>query len=327
ESDKLLHLEKILHARVVGQDKAVVAISRAIRRARSGFKDPVKPIGSFMFLGPTGVGKTELARALAETIFGSEEAMIRVDMSEFMEKYSTSRFIGAPPGYVGYDEGGQLTEQVRKMPYSVILLDEIEKAHLDVFNLLLQVFDEGYLTDAKGRKVNFRNTIVIMTSNIGASTLREEKLVGFNANETLQDYSHMKKIIMDELKKTFRPEFLNRIDEMIVFSSLEKGEINEIVKIMSKKIIKRLKEQGVNLRITPAAIDIIGKVGFDPEYGARPIRRTLQREVEDRLSEALLSEQFTFGDQVIIGAKKGEITLNVKKFEISTDNSSEATMV
>jgi ATP-dependent Clp protease ATP-binding subunit ClpC len=323
ETDKLLHLEKILHKRVVGQEKAVIAISRAIRRARSGLKDPMRPIGSFMFLGPTGVGKTELARALAEAIFGSEEAMIRVDMSEFMETYSTSRLIGAPPGYIGYDEGGQLTEQVRKMPYSVILLDEVEKAHLDVFNLLLQVFDEGYLTDSKGRKVDFRNTIVIMTSNIGTTTLREEKLVGFNVNDSVQDYSRMEKTILDELKKTFRPEFLNRIDENVVFSSLEKDEINEIVKIMSKKIIKRLKDQGVSLRITSAAIEVIGKAGFDSEYGARPIRRALQREVEDRLSEALLSGQFTFGDQVTIGAKKGEITLNVRKLELLEEQSSE----
>jgi ATP-dependent Clp protease ATP-binding subunit ClpC len=327
ETDKLLHLEKILHKRVIGQEKAVIAISRAIRRARSGLKDPMRPIGSFMFLGPTGVGKTELARALAEAIFGSEEAMIRVDMSEFMEKYSTSRLIGAPPGYIGYDEGGQLTEQVRKMPYSVILLDEVEKAHLDVFNLLLQVFDEGYLTDSKGRKVDFRNTIVIMTSNIGATTLREEKLVGFNVNDSVQDYSRMEKTILDELKKTFHPEFLNRIDENVVFSSLEKDEINEIVKIMSKKIVKRLKNQGVSLRITSAAIEVIGKVGFDPEYGARPIRRALQREVEDRLSEALLSGEFTFGDQVTIGAKKGEITLNIKKLELLEEHSSEMTTV
>ncbi|MDR1012752.1 MAG: ATP-dependent Clp protease ATP-binding subunit, partial [Lactobacillales bacterium] len=327
ESDKLLHLEKILHTRLVGQEKAVSAISKAIKRARSGFRDPLRPIGSFMFLGPTGVGKTELAKALAEAIFGSEEAMIHVDMSEFMEKYSTSRLIGSPPGYIGYDEGGQLTEQVRQKPYSVILLDEVEKAHLDVFNLLLQVFDEGHLTDAKGRKVNFRNTIIIMTSNIGVTALREKKLVGFNAEDIVQDYSHMKKIILNELKKTFRPEFLNRIDETVVFSFLEKKQINEIVKIMSKKIIKRLKEQGMNLRITPAAIEIIGKIGFNLENGARPIRCALQHEVEDRLSEALLSGQFTFGDQVTIGAKKGEITLTIKKLGLSANNSSDKFIV
>ncbi|MDR3157052.1 MAG: ATP-dependent Clp protease ATP-binding subunit [Lactobacillales bacterium] len=313
ESDRLLKLEDILHARVVGQNKAVIAISKAIRRARSGLKDPFRPIGSFMFMGPTGVGKTELARTLAEAIFGSEEAMIRVDMSEFMEKQSISRLIGSPPGYVGYEEGGQLTEKIRQKPYSVILLDEVEKAHMDVFNLLLQVFDDGYLTDAKGRKVDFRNTILIMTSNIGATALREEKSVGFNKKDVLQDYEKMKETVLDELRKTFQPEFLNRIDETVVFRSLEREEIREIVKIMSKKIIKRLKKQGIRLKITASAIDLIGKVGFDPEYGARPIRRALQHEVEDRLSEALLSGEFELGDHVTIGTKKGQITLTVKR--------------
>ncbi len=313
ESERLLDLEKILHQRVVGQEEAVKAVARSIRRARSGLKDPNRPIGSFMFLGPTGVGKTELAKALAEAMFGSEDALVRVDMSEFMEKYSTSRLIGSPPGYVGYDEGGQLTEKIRSKPYSVILLDEVEKAHPDVFNILLQVLDDGHLTDAKGRKVDFRNTILIMTSNIGAQQIREEKSVGFNVTDLTKDHQAMQKRILEELKKAFRPEFLNRVDETVVFQSLGEGEIHEIVKIMSKAIIKRLSNQDIQLKITPSAIDVIGKAGFDPEYGARPILRALQKEVEDRLSEALLSGQIHLGDKVTIGASKGSITLNVKE--------------
>ena len=312
ESQRLMDLEKILHQRVVGQDKAVVAVSRAIRRARSGLKDPNRPIGSFMFLGPTGVGKTELAKALAQAMFGSEDALIRVDMSEFMEKYSTSRLIGSPPGYVGYEEGGQLTEKVRTKPYSVILLDEVEKAHPDIFNILLQVLDDGYLTDAKGRKVDFRNTILIMTSNLGATQLREEKSVGFNAVDQSKDQRAMEKRILEELKKAYRPEFLNRIDETVVFNSLDASEIHEIVKIMSRQIVARMAEQGIQLKITPSAIDVIGKAGFDPEYGARPIRISIQREIEDKLSEALISGQVQIGDAVTIGASKGHITLTVK---------------
>ncbi|MGH1723602.1 ATP-dependent Clp protease ATP-binding subunit [Enterococcus durans] len=312
ESQRLLELEALLHERVVGQDEAVKAVSRAIRRARSGLKDPNRPIGSFMFLGPTGVGKTELAKALSEVMFGDENSLIRVDMSEFMEKYSTSRLIGSPPGYVGYDEGGQLTEKIRQKPYSVILLDEVEKAHPDVFNLLLQVLDDGHLTDSKGRKVDFRNTIMIMTSNIGATQIREEKNVGFNAQDITKDHKAMQKRILEELKKTFRPEFLNRIDETVVFHSLSKEEIHAIVEIMSRAIVKRLKDQDIQVKITPAAVDVIGKAGFDPEYGARPIRRALQKEVEDRLSEALLGGEIHLGDQVTVGASKGKITLNVR---------------
>ncbi|HGF7677691.1 TPA: ATP-dependent Clp protease ATP-binding subunit [Enterococcus faecium] len=312
ESERLLELEGLLHERVVGQDEAVKAVSRAIRRARSGLKDPDRPIGSFMFLGPTGVGKTELAKALSEVMFGSEDALIRVDMSEFIEKYSTSRLIGSPPGYVGYDEGGQLTEKIRQKPYSVILLDEVEKAHPDVFNLLLQVLDDGHLTDSKGRKVDFRNTIMIMTSNIGATQIREEKNVGFNVQDVTKDHKAMQKRILEELKKAFRPEFLNRIDETVVFHSLSKDEIHTIVQIMSKAIIKRLKEQDIQVKITPSAIDVIGKAGFDPEYGARPIRRALQKEIEDRLSEALLGGEIRLGDHVTVGASKGKITLNVR---------------
>ncbi len=313
ESQRLLELEALLHERVVGQDEAVKAVSRAIRRARSGLKDPNRPIGSFMFLGPTGVGKTELAKALSEVMFGEEDALIRVDMSEFMEKYSTSRLIGSPPGYVGYDEGGQLTEKIRQKPYSVILLDEVEKAHPDVFNLLLQVLDDGHLTDAKGRKVDFRNTIMIMTSNIGATQIRKEKNVGFNVQDITKDHQAMQKRILEELKKAFRPEFLNRIDETVVFHSLTKDEVHAIVQIMSQSIVKRLKEQDILVKITPAAVDVIGKVGFDPEYGARPLRRALQKEVEDRLSEALLGGEIHLGDQITVGASKGKITVNVRE--------------
>lgn len=313
ETDRLVNLEKVLHHRVVGQKEAVSAVSRAIRRARSGLKDPQRPIGSFMFLGPTGVGKTELAKALAEAMFGSEDNMIRVDMSEYMEKYSTSRLVGAPPGYVGYDEGGQLTEKVRQKPYSVVLLDEVEKAHPDVFNILLQVLDDGYLTDSKGRRVDFRNTILIMTSNLGATALRDEKSVGFGAQDVQQDYTTMRSRILEELKKSFRPEFINRIDEIVVFHSLTKPELHEIVKIMSKNVLQRLKAQKINVKITPAAVDVIAKVGFDPEYGARPIRRALQQEVEDRLSEELLTGHIEIGDSVTIGARKGEITVKVRE--------------
>ncbi|WP_160995600.1 ATP-dependent Clp protease ATP-binding subunit [Ligilactobacillus salivarius] len=312
EGDRLIRLEKILHNRVIGQDEAVKAVSKAIRRARSGLKDPTRPIGSFMFSGPTGVGKTELAKALAEAMFGSEDSMIRIDMSEYMEKYTTSRLIGSPPGYVGYDEGGQLTEKVRNNPYSVVLLDEVEKAHNDVFNILLQVLDDGFLTDSKGRKVDFRNTIIIMTSNLGATALRDEKSVGFGAKDVSDDYEAMAAKVRETLKKTFRPEFLNRLDETVVFHSLNKEEIHQIVKLMAKNIIDRIKEQNINLKITPAAIDIVAEAGFDAEYGARPIRRVLQDKIEDLLSEELLAGNIETGATVTIGAKKGEITIKVK---------------
>lgn len=312
EGDRLIRLEKILHNRVIGQDEAVKAVSKAIRRARSGLKDPTRPIGSFMFLGPTGVGKTELAKALAEAMFGSEDSMIRIDMSEYMEKYTTSRLIGSPPGYVGYDEGGQLTEKVRNNPYSVVLLDEVEKAHNDVFNILLQVLDDGFLTDSKGRKVDFRNTIIIMTSNLGATALRDEKSVGFGAKDVSNDYEAMAAKVRETLKKTFRPEFLNRLNETVVFHSLNKEEIHQIVKLMAKNIIDRIKEQNINLKITPAAIDIVAEAGFDAEYGARPIRRVLQDKIEDLLSEELLAGNIETGATVTIGAKKGEITIKVK---------------
>lgn len=319
ESDRLINLESVLHKRVIGQEEAVSAVSRAIRRARSGLKDPNRPIGSFMFLGPTGVGKTELAKALAEAMFGSEDNMIRVDMSEYMEKYSTSRLIGSAPGYVGYDEGGQLTEKVRQKPYSVVLFDEVEKAHPDVFNILLQVLDDGFLTDSKGRRVDFRNTILIMTSNLGATLLRDEKTVGFGAEDKAGDYKAMADTIKQQLKQSFRPEFLNRIDETVIFHSLNKKELHQIVKLMTKNIINRITNQGIAVKITPAAIDVIAEAGFDPEYGARPIRRALQTKLEDKLSEELLSGRLKATDQVTIGARQGDITITVKEPKAKTD--------
>lgn len=312
ESERLVNLEKVLHNRVIGQNEAVSVVAKAIRRARSGLKDPQRPIGSFMFLGPTGVGKTELAKALAAAMFGSEDNMIRIDMSEYMEKYSTSRLIGAAPGYVGYDEGGQLTEKVRQHPYSVVLLDEAEKAHSDVFNLLLQVLDDGYLTDAKGRKVDFRNTIIIMTSNLGATQLQDEKEVGFGARDVSQDYQAMASAIRQQLKLHFRPEFLNRIDETIIFHSLQKDELHQIVKLMVAQLRARVAEQGINLKVTPAAIDVVATKGYNPAYGARPLRRALQDLIEDPLSTALLSGNVKTGDNVVVGAHQGKITLKVK---------------
>ncbi|CAH1854218.1 ATP-dependent Clp protease ATP-binding subunit [Convivina intestini] len=312
EQQRLINLEQVLGQRVVGQHDAVSAVARAIRRARSGLKDPQRPIGNFMFLGPTGVGKTELAKALAESMFGSENNLIRVDMSEYQERYSASRLIGAAPGYVGYDEGGQLTEQVRKQPYSVILLDEVEKAHPDIFNLMLQVFDDGFLTDSKGRKVDFRNTIIIMTSNLGATRLRDEKSVGFGARDLSTDHEAIASKIRETLKETFRPEFINRLDEVIIFNPLTENELHQIVKLMSKDILDRITERGIRVKMTPAAIDAVAKAGFDPEYGARPIRRVLQSTVEDQLSEALLAGKITTEDSVTIGAKNGKIKLTIK---------------
>ncbi|MCK1997768.1 ATP-dependent Clp protease ATP-binding subunit ClpC [Paenisporosarcina quisquiliarum] len=313
ESEKLLKLEDKLHERVIGQSEAVDAISRAIRRARAGLKDPKRPIGSFIFLGPTGVGKTELARALAEVMFGDEDAMIRVDMSEYMEKHSTSRLVGSPPGYVGFDDGGQLTEKVRRKPYSVILLDEIEKAHPDVFNILLQVLEDGRLTDSKGRTVDFRNTVVIMTSNVGADALKFNKYVGFNLQEGGKtDYKDMKGKMLEELKKAFRPEFLNRLDEMIVFHSLEKDHLKQIVSLMTDHLAKRLKEQGIELEITEAAQDKITTEGYEPEYGARPLRRAIQKHVEDRLSEELLKGEVLDGQHVIFDVEDNEFVVRTK---------------
>ncbi len=309
ETDKLLKLEEILHSRVIGQDEAVKAVSQAVRRARAGLKDPKRPIGSFVFLGPTGVGKTELGRALAESMFGDEDAMIRIDMSEYMEKHSTSRLVGSPPGYVGYEEGGQLTEKVRRKPYSVVLLDEIEKAHPDVFNILLQVLEDGRLTDSKGRTVDFRNTVLIMTSNVGASALKLDKHVGFNVQDSNQDYKDMKGKVMEELKRAFRPEFLNRIDEIIVFHSLETSHLKEIVVLMANELIKRLKEQDIILELTDDAIGKIVKIGTDLEYGARPLRRALQKHIEDRLSEELLKGKVLSGHKVIVDVENEEFVV------------------
>ncbi|MBR0633384.1 ATP-dependent protease ATP-binding subunit ClpC [Bacillus altitudinis] len=309
ETDKLLNMEQLLHSRVIGQDEAVVAVAKAVRRARAGLKDPKRPIGSFIFLGPTGVGKTELARALAESIFGDEEAMIRIDMSEYMEKHSTSRLVGSPPGYVGYDEGGQLTEKVRRKPYSVVLLDEIEKAHPDVFNILLQVLEDGRLTDSKGRTVDFRNTILIMTSNVGASELKRNKYVGFNVQDESQNYKDMKGKVMGELKRAFRPEFINRIDEIIVFHSLEKKHLKEIVSLMSDQLTKRLKEQDLSIELTEAAKVKIADEGVDLEYGARPLRRAIQKHVEDRLSEELLKGNIEKGQHIVLDVEDGEIVV------------------
>ncbi len=309
ESQKLLNLEDTLHKRVIGQAEAVTAISRAVRRARAGLKDPKRPIGSFIFLGPTGVGKTELARALAESMFGDEDAMIRVDMSEYMERHSTSRLVGSPPGYVGHEEGGQLTEKVRRKPYSVILLDEIEKAHPDVFNILLQVLEDGRLTDSKGRTVDFRNTVVIMTSNVGAEALKKNKYVGFNLQDGEQKYKDMKGRMLEELKKAFRPEFLNRVDEMIVFHSLEKEHLKEIVTLMTGTLTKRLKEQEIELELTEAAQEKIAKEGYDPEYGARPLRRALQKHIEDRLSEELLRGTVLTGNNIVFDVENDEFVI------------------
>ena len=309
ESKRLMNLEQELHKRVIGQEEAVSAVARAVRRARSGIKDPNRPIGSFMFLGPTGVGKTELAKSLAEVMFGSEEDLIRIDMSEYMEKFTTSRLVGSPPGYVGYDEGGQLTEKIRKKPYSVVLLDEIEKAHPDVFNVLLQVLDDGQLTDGKGRRVDFKNTIIIMSSNLGATALRDEKEVGFGAGERKLDHGSMESKIREEMKKHLRPEFLNRIDEAIVFHALGAEELREIVKLLTDDLINQLAEQGIDLRITNAALDIIADAGYDPEYGARPLRRAIQTKVEDMLSDEIISGAVKAGDSITVGGSQGNITL------------------
>ncbi|MCA0985539.1 ATP-dependent protease ATP-binding subunit ClpC [Halobacillus yeomjeoni] len=316
ESERLLALEETLHNRVIGQDEAVKSISKAIRRARAGLKDPKRPIGSFIFLGPTGVGKTELARALAESMFGDEDSMIRIDMSEYMEKHSTSRLVGSPPGYVGYDEGGQLTEKVRNKPYSVVLLDEIEKAHPEVFNILLQVLEDGRLTDSKGRLVDFRNTVLIMTSNVGAQELKQNKYVGFSMGDEAADYKDMKSKVTNELKKAFRPEFLNRIDETIVFHSLERKHMKDIVTLMAEQLRKRLQEQEIDFTLSEKAIEHIAESGFDPEYGARPLRRSIQKNVEDLLSEELLKENISKGQTVKIDLDEN------KKFVVHTTQES-----
>lgn len=307
ESEKLLHLEETLHKRVIGQDEAVSAVSRAIRRARAGLKDPARPIGSYIFLGPTGVGKTELSRALAEALFADENAMVRLDMSEYMEMHSVSKLIGSPPGYVGYDDGGQLTERVRRRPYSVILLDEVEKAHPDVFNLLLQVLEDGRLTDSQGRTVDFRNTVIIMTSNAGAPRTQQTHTVGFGTARDALTHERLRETMMAELKKTFRPEFLNRVDEIIVFRPLAQEEMHSIARLMLESVKARLAERGITLTVTPEAEALLSGAGFDPLYGARPLRRAIQHQVEDSLSEEILAGRVSLGDAVTAFAEDGRL--------------------
>ena len=319
EAERLLNLEEILHGRVVGQDQAVKSISRAIRRSRAGLKDPKRPIGSFLFLGPTGVGKTELCKALAEVQFGDENQIIRIDMSEYMEKHAVSKLIGSPPGYVGYNEGGQLTEKVRRNPYSVVLFDEIEKAHEDVFNILLQILDDGRLTDSKGRMVDFKNTILIMTSNVGATKINKKnhQVLGFGTNkdkeeETKDQYDKMKESIMGELKQKFKPEFLNRIDDIIVFHPLEEYHIYEIVKLMTREVIERLKSLNIDLKMSEEAVKLIAQEGMDLEYGARPLKRAIQKELEDTLSEAILKGDIKKGSSVVAEIEDNKIVYKCK---------------
>lgn len=315
ETAKLRRLESVLHKRVIGQEEAVSAVAKAVRRGRVGLKDPGRPIGSFLFLGPTGVGKTEISKALAEAMFGSEESMIRVDMSEYMEKHSVSKMIGSPPGYVGYDEGGQLSEKVRRSPYSVILFDEIEKAHPDVFNILLQVLDDGHITDAQGRKVDFKNTIIIMTSNAGAQSIIEPKALGFaSVEDEKHNYDRMKSSVMEEVRRIFKPEFLNRIDETIVFHTLSKEDMKKIVTLLTRTLIQRCQNQmGITLHINGSVKSHIVETAYEPKYGARPLRRKIQNELEDRLAEEVLAGRIKAGDQVEVTMRKKEVSFMVKK--------------
>ena len=313
DAERLNKLEKELHKRVIGQEEAVSAVARAVKRGRVGLKDPKRPIGSFLFLGPTGVGKTELSKALAETLFGKEDAMIRVDMSEYMEKHSVAKMIGSPPGYVGHEEGGQLSDQVRTHPYSVILFDEIEKAHPDVFNILLQVLDDGHITDSQGRKVDFSNTVIIMTSNAGAKAIMEPKKLGFAAKEDAKgDYERMKQNVMEEVKLIFRPEFLNRIDEIIVFHALTEKEVKSIVNIMLRNLAKQVKEQmNIELKYTETLKSALAKESYDKKYGARPLRRMIQNKIEDNLAEEILAEKVKQGDKVTVSYKNKSVTFSV----------------
>jgi len=304
ETEKLLNMKVSLHQRVVGQEEAIEVITRAIRRSRAGLKNPSRPIGSFLFFGPTGVGKTEVARSVAEFLFDDDESMIRIDMSEYMEKYSVSRLIGAPPGYVGYEEGGQLTEAVRRRPYSVVLLDEIEKAHPDVFNLLLQMLDDGRLTDSQGRQVDFKNCVIIMTSNVGATGMQTTSDIGFRPQKASEEdeakaYERMKTKVLEEVKHTFRPEFLNRVDELVVFHQLTREQIEQIVGLELEKVMREVRAQEMELQVTEAAKALLAKKGWDPQYGARPLRRAIQRSVEDELAEEMLKGTFGSGDHIL----------------------------
>ncbi len=308
EAQRLIHLEDILHKRVVGQEEAVKAVSRAVRRARAGLKDPNRPIGSFIFLGPTGVGKTELCKALGEALFGDEDSLIRIDMSEYMEKHAVSRMIGSPPGYVGHEEGGQLTEKVRRKPYAVILLDEVEKAHPDVFNVLLQILEDGRLTDGQGRVVDFKNTVIVMTSNAGAHAIKKQRSMGFGGTENEdKSYNDMRDNIMDEVKRIFRPEFLNRVDETIVFHALTEAEIDEIARLLLNQVCTRLSERGIRLEINDEALRLISRAGYDLKYGARPLRRAIQRMVEDALSEEILMGDVHLGDRVLASVEEDRL--------------------
>jgi ATP-dependent Clp protease ATP-binding subunit ClpC len=315
ETERLMHMEENLHKRIIGQHEAITQISKAVRRARAGLKDPRRPIGSFMFLGPTGVGKTELTKALAQFMFGSEDALIRLDMSEFMERHSVARLVGAPPGYVGYEDAGQLTEAVRRRPYSIVVFDEIEKAHPETFNMLLQIMEEGTLTDARGRRVDFRNTIVVMTSNVGADQIKRQASLGFRGllpdekQEAQASYEEMTKNVMDQVRKMFRPEFLNRVDAIIIFRSLTKDEIKQIVNLELDKVRERLIEHAITLEVTPEAMDWLADKGYDPEYGARPLRRLIQNEVEDALSDGILSGKFQLASEIRVTVENGQLKL------------------
>ncbi|HNW86526.1 MAG TPA: ATP-dependent Clp protease ATP-binding subunit [Candidatus Limiplasma sp.] len=309
DSERLLHMEEILHKRLVGQDEAIGAVSRALRRARAGLQDPKRPIGSFIFLGPTGVGKTELCRALGEAMFADENAVIRIDMSEYMEKFSVSRLVGSPPGYVGFEDGGQLTQKVRQKPYSVVLFDEVEKAHPDVFNILLQILEDGRLTDSSGRVVNFKNTIIVMTSNAGAHSITGTRSLGFGGSvETVRDYEAMKERVMAEVKDVFRPEFINRVDDLIVFHALEPADIQQIAKLMLEAVAKRLHERGMSLSFDDEVVKLLATQGYDANYGARPLRRTIQRTVEDALSEEIIAGRIALGDAVRLSVEDGKIS-------------------
>jgi ATP-dependent Clp protease ATP-binding subunit ClpC len=327
ETEKLLKMEDSLHLRIVGQEEAVHAVSRAVRRARAGLKDARRPIGSFIFLGPTGVGKTELSLALAEFLFGDENAVVRIDMSEYTERHTVSRLVGAPPGYVGYEEGGQLTEQVRRRPYSIVLLDEIEKAHPEIFNVLLQILEDGRLTDAQGRTVDFKNCVVIMTSNVGAPQIQRESVLGFRGagseqTDAERTYERMKTHVMEELRRTFRPEFLNRVDEIIVFKPLSRDQIKLIVDILIQRVRREIRGQGMDLTMTETARDLLAEEGYDPQYGARPLRRAIQRLVEDPLSEDMLRGKFSHGDEIVLDARDGQVVFEKKREPVSVDTGS-----